>query len=57
VLTGAGLVAILAGLYAGWVRAGLPGRRSVMLTFAVAGLGAFAVCMAGALGPLLILQR
>ena len=52
-LAAVGLVAVLAGGGAGWVRAGLPGRRAVALAFAAAGLGALAVFMAGALGPLL----
>src|SRR4029077_4532211 len=34
VLTGVGLVAVLAGGGAGWVRAGLPGRRAVVLAIA-----------------------
>ena len=37
VLAGVGLVAVLVGLYAGWVRAGLPGRRAVALALAGAG--------------------
>jgi hypothetical protein len=53
VLAGAGLVAVLAGLYAGWVRAGLPGRRAVAFAFVAAGLGALPVFMAAALGPML----
>jgi hypothetical protein len=53
VLVGVGLVAVLAGLSAGWARAGLPGRRAVVLGLATAGLGALPVFMAAALGPML----
>ena len=53
VLAGVVLVAVLAGFYAGWVRAELPGRRAVALLFAAAGLGVFPVCLAAALGPML----
>ena len=52
VLAGMGLVAVLVCLYAGWVRAGLPGRRAVVLVLAAIGLGTFAVLMAGTLGPI-----
>src|SRR5687767_5119628 len=34
VLAGVGLVAVLAGFYAGWARAGLPGRRAVAFALA-----------------------
>jgi hypothetical protein len=53
VLAGVGLAAALAAGGAGWVRAGLPGRRAVAFALAAAGLGAFAVFMAAALGPML----
>jgi hypothetical protein len=52
VLAGVGLVAVLAGLYAGWVRIGLPGRRVVAFALAAAGLAALPVFMAAALGPM-----
>jgi hypothetical protein len=52
VLAGVGLVGVLVGLYAGWVRAGLPGRRAVAFVFAAAALGVFPVFMAAALGPM-----
>src|SRR5437588_1998126 len=52
-LAGVGLVAVLVGLYAGWVRAGLPGRRVVGFACAAAGLGVLPVFMAAALGPML----
>jgi hypothetical protein len=48
-LAGVGLVALLAGGGAGWVRAGLPGRRAVVLALAVAGL---VVCVASVVGTL-----
>ena len=53
VLAGMGLVAVLAGVGAGWVRAGLPGRRAVVLAIAVAGLVAFVACVAGTLGQII----
>src|SRR5947209_8586102 len=53
VLAGVVLEAVLASLYAVWVRAELPGRRAVVLAFAAAGLGTLPVCMAAALGPVL----
>jgi hypothetical protein len=53
VLAAVALAAVMAGGGAGWVRAGLPGRRAVVLALAVAGLGALVVCMAGTLGPIL----
>jgi hypothetical protein len=52
VLAGVGMVAILVGLYAGWVRAGLSGQRAVAVAFAVAGVGVFAVCILGTLVPI-----
>ena len=53
VLAGVGLVAVLAGSGAGWVRSGLPGRRPVVLTIAAAGLVAFVACVAGTLGQVI----
>jgi hypothetical protein len=52
-LAGTGLVAVLAGGGAGWVRAGLPGRRAVVLALAVAGLVACVVCLAGTVGQVI----
>ena len=52
-LAGAGAVAVLAGGGAGWVRAGLSGRRAVVVALAVAGLVAFAVILAGSLGQVI----
>ena len=49
-LAGVGLVAVLAGGGAGWVRAGLPGRRAVVLALAVAGLVACVACLVGTVG-------
>lgn len=56
VLAGTGLVAAMAAIGFGWVRAGLPCRRAVAFALAAAGLGAFAVGMAGTLGPLLTVR-
>jgi len=53
VLLGVGLMALMAAGGAGWVRAGLPGRRAVVLAFAAAGPSSLVVCMAGTLGPIL----
>jgi hypothetical protein len=50
---GLGLVAVLVAFYAGWARAGLPGRRAVGFALAAAGLGGFAVFLWAALGPML----
>jgi hypothetical protein len=52
-LAGVGLVAVLAGGGAGWVRAGLPGRRAVVLALAAAGLVACVVCLAGTVGQVI----
>lgn len=52
-LAGAGLVAVLAGGGAAWVRAGLPGRWAVVLAVALAGLVACVACLAGTLGPVI----
>jgi hypothetical protein len=52
VLAGVGLVAVLAGGGAGWVRAGLPGRRAVPFVFAVAGIGVAALCTLCVLVPI-----
>jgi hypothetical protein len=52
VLAGAELVAVLAAIGFGWVRAGLPCRRPVLFALAAAGLGVFAAGMAGTLWPL-----
>lgn len=52
-LAGAGVAAVLAGGGAGWVRAGLPGRRPVVAALAVTGLVAFAVILAGTLGQVI----
>jgi hypothetical protein len=49
-LAGLGLVAVLAGGGAAWVRAGLPGRRAVVLALAAAGLVA---CLVGTLGQVI----
>src|SRR5258707_10450590 len=53
VLAGVGLVAVLAGVAAGWIWAGLPCGRAVVLAIAVAGLGAFVACLAGTLGQVI----
>lgn len=52
-LAGVGLAAVLAGGGAGWVRAGLPGRRPVVLAVATAGLAACVACLAGTLGQVI----
>ena len=52
-LVGVGLVTVLACGGAGWVRAGLPGRRAVVLALAVAGLAACVACLAGTLGQII----
>jgi hypothetical protein len=52
VLAGVVLVAVLAAIGFGWVRAGLPFRHAVVFALAAAGLGAFAAGMAGTLGPI-----
>jgi hypothetical protein len=53
VCAGVGLAALMAGGGAGWVRAGLPGRRAVVLAIAVAGLGVFVACVVGTLGQVI----
>ena len=53
VLAGSGLVAVLAGGGAGWVWAGLPGRRTVVLALAGAGLGALVAGFVGTLGQII----
>ena len=52
-LAGVGLMAVLAGGGAGWVRAGLPGRRAVVLTLAVAGVLTCVACLVGTLGQVI----
>lgn len=52
-LAGVGLVTVLTGGGAGWVRAGLPGRRAVVLVIALAGLGVFVACVVGSLGQVI----
>jgi hypothetical protein len=52
-LAGVVLVAVMAAIGFGWVRAGLPCRRAVVFALAAAGLGAFVAGMAGTLGPIL----
>jgi hypothetical protein len=52
-LVGVGLVAVVAGGGAGWVWAGLPGRRAVVLALAVAGLVACVACVVGTLGQVI----
>jgi hypothetical protein len=52
-LAGLGVVAVLAGGGASWVRAGLPGRRAVVFALAAAGLGVFVACLAGTLGQVI----
>jgi hypothetical protein len=49
-LAGVGLAAVLAGGAAGWVRTGLPGRRTVVLSLAAAGVLTCAACLAGTIG-------
>ena len=52
-IVGVGLVAVLAGGGASWVRAGLPGRRVVVLALAVAGLVVIVACLVGTLGQVI----
>jgi hypothetical protein len=52
-LAGVGLVAVLAGGGAVWVRARLPGRRAVVLVLAVAGLVVCVACIGGTLGQVI----
>ena len=52
-LAGVGLAAVLAVGGAGWVRAGLPGRRAVVLALAAAGLVACVACLAGTVGQVI----
>jgi hypothetical protein len=53
VLAGVGLVAVLAGVGAGWVRARLSHRRTVVFALAATGIGLIAVLLAGTLGPII----
>jgi hypothetical protein len=52
-LAGVGLVAVLAGGGAGWVRAGLPGRRAVVLALAMAAIAACVAILVGTLGQVI----
>jgi hypothetical protein len=52
-LAGVAVVAVLAGGAAGWVRTRLPGRRTVVLGLAVAGLLTFVACIVGTLGQVI----
>jgi hypothetical protein len=52
-VAGVVLVAALAGGGAAWVWAGLAGRRVVVPGLALAGLAAFALCLAGTLGQVI----
>jgi hypothetical protein len=53
VLGGLGLVSVLAGAGAVWVRAGLPGPRIVVSVLSAAGIGAFVACAVGTLGQII----
>ena len=55
VLGGLGLMVVLAGSGAGWVRAGLPGPRVVVSALGLAGIGAGVACFVGTLGQFITL--
>jgi hypothetical protein len=52
-LAGVGLVAVLAGGGAGWVRVGLPCRRAVVQALAAAGVMACVACLVGTIGQII----
>jgi hypothetical protein len=50
-LAGAGLVVLLVGTYAHWVKVGGSRRIVLVLAFAGSGIAAFVACLAGVLMP------